>query len=849
MATGGNTNSPPANTTTADNDPAHGQPIQHGNPPTANNEGTRNENGHEMTTTGQRQSMTAKNDEWSTIATKQQRNVTTTPSSDNEQTPLPTGLREFSVEDLVDIIDPAYKVPQFRITLKISLTDGPKNDYNKDNNYWGAFKSFYKLVLEQDSTAMILAWNKKVPQNPITRLEEIPDIKTLQQSYTFNRRLSDNNSRIDMTIIVASAIAIHEVLKKGQPYRTLQQRKWYVHLTDKRYLGEQISIGWLMEIHPVFTNVFTFKDEITTAFPGVTKHLSLAQKSERWKYNDVRGNQKMTNIRVLSVQAPKELGPRTQKDLFDKWKDYKDNTPTNPNDTIVSGMFIPYDVELFAMLQMLHVQKEFLENHQHSVQIYKCKTLTKPFIVPDALTEILAVDPGKEITLHSLILSMKVAGTEEKLVRSIQRADQQRFHLVVHKNNIEACRTHMHRAIEILRINVPGWQRITETIEGGSMVPDGYTQSIILSPGKAQQKRDYLTGLTKSSKRMAITQEEFQKTNSNVNIMYGGRGRGRGRGPGRGRGRNQHASYKNAVSGQNEDDNTTLTTTNSTSDTSGEIYFNQLVESTTANENSLVVNIPKPIETMLNTLVSNAVTTITAAHTATLTTINTTITNLSTDMELVKETINDEHELNETVAIGLQGQITKIGEGIQINNRKITDNFQQVIDTIERGTKTNDENNISCFNEILLKLREGNYQPIQPKTTSDNQPTKATEPTVTPVKDQYKAPTNETRHTPINIDDPDDQGNNKTITQEEQEAMEAVMTQCNEEAAANLRLNTPNRGSTTLTANNNKLRPTTGPTTLNTLSTKFKQTHTSNKYQAPNTRSKSSGESVLGKTK
>jgi hypothetical protein len=283
MATGGNTNSPPADTTTTGNDPANGQPVQHGNPPTANNEGNRNENGQEMTTTGHRQSMTAKNGEWSTYGSKSLQNDKTTTNAndikpimsiDNESTPLATGLREFSVEDLVDTIDPEYKVPQFRLTLKISLTDGPNNDYNKDNNYLKSFRTFYKLMLEHDSPAMILAWNKKVPRNPITRIEEVPDIKTLQQAYTFNRRLSENNSRIDMQIIVASAVPIHEVLKKGRPWQFLKERTWFIHLSDKRYLGEQISIGWLLEIHPVFTNIFTFKEEIITALPEITKHLS-----------------------------------------------------------------------------------------------------------------------------------------------------------------------------------------------------------------------------------------------------------------------------------------------------------------------------------------------------------------------------------------------------------------------------------------------------------------------------------------------------------------------------------------------------------------------------------------------
>jgi hypothetical protein len=122
-----------------------------------------------------------------------------------------------------------------------------------------------------------------------------------------------------MTILIASAIKMHEVLKNGRPYKELQKKQWYVHLTKRRYIGVQMAIGWLLEIHQVFTNVFTLKDEIFNTLQGISEHISLGQKkTKKWKHNNERGRQQTTYVWVLCVQAPKELGPQIKMQNINK---------------------------------------------------------------------------------------------------------------------------------------------------------------------------------------------------------------------------------------------------------------------------------------------------------------------------------------------------------------------------------------------------------------------------------------------------------------------------------------------------------------------------------------------------
>ena len=300
----------------------------------------------------------------------------------------------------------------------------------------------------------------------------------------------------------------------------LQRKQWYVHLTKRRYVGASVTIGWLLEIHPTLTNTFTLQEEIVTKLQGITQHLSLGQKTEKWKYNDAQGKQLTTQVRVLSVQAPQELGQQTQKDLFEQWKQYKEEHQQINESTMSGGMFIPYDIELYDMIKLLQKQEEYLGNYQYPVQIYKCRTLIKPFLIPDALAGLLGAEPGKETTLKTLILSMTDTDTSEPLIRSIEKADWNRFQIIVHKDNLEKCRNYMQRAFEILKNNLHGWKNITETEEGASLAANGFIAALAVSPGKLKQKRDFISSLIQGNKRSALTKEEFGKHNDNQNVWF-----------------------------------------------------------------------------------------------------------------------------------------------------------------------------------------------------------------------------------------------------------------------------------------------------------------------------------------
>jgi hypothetical protein len=846
-----------------------------------NNDTTDNNNQKPTTTiTG-----THNEDEWETVQRRPDKKETQM-NRTQEKSHKPTGtlttttkIQEFTLNKVVDAIDKEkYTVPEFRSTLQISLVEGNRREFNRTHNYLETFKEFYTLLKQQDPTVMILAWDVSLNKNPITSMDDIPDFNTFEKYYTFNRRPSDKYHRMDMTILIASAIQMHEALKRDAPMRQLQKKKWYVHLTKRRYVGASVTIGWLLEIHPTLTNTFTLQEEIVSKLQGITQHLSLGQKTERWKYNDEHGKQQTTQVRVLTVQAPSEMGQQTQKDLFDQWKQYKEQHPQSNESTMSGGMFIPYDIELYDMIKLLQKQEEFLGNYQYPVQIYKCRTLNKPFVIPDALAGLLGTEIGQETTLQNLILSMTVTDTSEKLVRSIEKADWNRYQIIVHQNNIETCRNHMQSAFEILKNNLDDWKNITETEDGASLAPAGYIAALVVSPGKLKQKRDFLSDLIKGNKRSAITKEEFGKYNDNQNVWFGGRGRGRGRGK-RPQRTNPNNNNSNLILSNKQANNKGAgysiagpsNTQIATQDTTGASYINQLMTNSTSTEaNTAITKIPNQLEQLLQKYVKDAVETTMRNKSTEMTQFTESVTQQINDnknkMDQVQVAIDEHFEYNDTAHKLIQTQIDTLGQTLVNKDAKNNEDLKMILNHIDHRARRADVTSFQLFNEMLKRMEKKDFTPIDEDLDLDtkditevleHEPDEV-EPLATPTK-PYVTPVNETSQTPINLassgdsEEQQDQQypvnettDNTLITQEEQEAMEAVMNQSTEEANATIAIPTTKdkpqiRATIRAQVNNSSVK-------LTRLQSKTKQKqHTSREYQTRTRSRNGSKGSGLGK--
>ena len=813
------------------------------------------------------------------------------------------GIQEFTLTDIVGAIDQdKYAVPAFRGSLQISLTEGKNEPYNNENNYMLTVRKFFLLLQQLDPTVMIMAWDLSIKNDPITKVEELTTDK-FEKFYSINRRLSDNDKRIDMTILIASAIKLHEVLKKGSPYKELQRKKWYVHLTERRYVGPQMAIGWLLEIHPVFTNVFTLKDEIVNQLQGISRHISLGQKTEKWKYNDERGRQQTTHVRVLCVQAPKELGPQLQIDLFEQWKNHRETKPQDNKSTMSGGMFIPYDVELYEMRMLLAKQEKFLKQYQYSVVLYKCRTLTKEFTVPAAVANILAIETGKTTTLQDLLLSMTVTNTSTKLVRSIERIDAKRFQLIVHKDNIEMCRLHMQNTLELLRNNVDNWHIITETEEGASLAPNGYTRAIMISPEKLQKKKTFLSNLAQNKQILKAPKSNYHHT-WQAGEAWGSRGVRGGRGrQGRGRGSTQDKD-------QGIGDSKLILSTNQTQTNGGGYtvakttveekierqfklhaearakedkieqqltkisgkYLNDLIEKDNRQEDMEfaleTIQSNKGMETMFKNYISEAVAETTKAQTLAIAELEDKLATQSEESTAALKSIQEkiahdsaeQYEYNDAAHNLFRAQFERLETAFQRNDTALKTEFQAMADHIQDNDQRRDKATMDMFNIMLQKMNEGNFTPINCDGKDDNDrkgksnTIPFTDPTVTPVK-QYTQPVNETSQTPIELDDSDDdkdnhkdikESNETTITQEDIEAMEAVMQQSKEDSNTQIRDKSRPELQADIHATKND-----STTKLTTLKSKYRQSkEDSKKYRAHNTRStRSKSGSDLGKGK
>ena len=842
--------------------------------------------------------------DWSTVTKKARNNGHQKQQRQNVMQPTATnGIQEFTMTDIVEAIDQdKYAVPAFRGSIQISLTEGKDTTYDNENTYIPTVKKFFQLLKQLDPTVMIMAWDSSIKNDPITMVEELTKDK-FEKFYSINRRLSDNNKRIDMTILIASAIQLHVVLKKGRPYKELQRNKWYVHLTERRYVGPQMSIGWLLEIHPVFTNVFTLKDEIVNNLKGISKHISLGQKTEKWKYNDERGRQQTTHVRVLCVQAPKEMGPQIQKDLFEQWKNLRETQHQDNKSTMSGGMFIPYDVEVYDMKLLLAKQEKFLKQYQYSVVLYKCRTLTKEFTVPATVANILAIETGKTTTLQDLLLSMTVTNTSEKLVRSIERIDGKRFQLIVHKDNIEMCRLHMQNTLELLRNNVDNWHNITETEEGASLAPNGYTRAIMISPEKLKSKKTFLTKLAQDKQLIKAPKSNYHHT-WQAGEAWGSRGIRGGRG-GRDRVRNHQDEQAQATGGSK-----LILSTNQTQNNGGgytvdkklsveekiekqfqlhaearakedEIeqqltkisgkYLNDLIEKDNRQEDMEfaleTIQSNKGMEAMFKQYISEAVVETTKAQTLAIAELedrlNAQSQHNTATMKIIQEKMandtKEQYEYNDTVHNLFRSQFERLETAFQRNDTALKTEFKAMADYIQENDQRRDKNTMDMFNVMLTKMNEGNFTPISDNRNCEKQENNTipfTDPTVTPVK-QYATPVNETSQTPIELDDSEDEKcqqqkdrkehtTETTITQEDLEAMEAVMQQSKEDTKTCI----SNKSKPELQADVHALKDNSF-TKLTTLKSKYSQSkENSTKYQAPNTRStRSKSRSDLGKGK
>ena len=873
-------------------------------PPTDKKQKTTNDNDDEQQ---EATNLISQNDEqegdWSTVKKKPSNNRQ---QDKHERTQvakytLEKGIKSFTMADIVAAIDKdKYEVPEYQTSVQISLTEGKETIYNDANSYIKTVRKFFQLLQQHDPTVMILAWNSSLHNDPITNSEELT-IERFEKFYSINRRISENNKRIDMTILIASAIQMHTVLKSGRPYRELQKRQWYIHLTKRRYVGEQMTIGWLLDIHPVFTNVFTLKDEIVDTLQGISEHISLGQKTEKWRYNDERGWQQSTHVRVLCVQAPKELGPQIQKELFEQWKNYRETHAQDNKSTMSGGMFIPYDVELHEMRMLLAKQERFLKQYQYSVILYKCRTLTKEFLVPETVANILALEPGSKTTLEKLLLSMTVTDTSKKLVRSIERIDGgNRFQLIVHKDNIEMCRLHMQNTLELLRNNVEKWHEITETDEGASLAPNGYTHALMISPEKLQKKKTFLTNLAQGKTIIQAPKSKYHQT-WQAGEAWGSRGVRGGRG---GKGRERGISNKERTQGNNS--SKLILSTNQTDNEgggyevaiaketahverqfalhkaarekeknieqqlmkSGAEYINDIIEKDNAQEDMdfalETIQTHKGMEAMFQKYVAEAVEQSTKVQTLAIAELQATVAKQSdhntTTMVKIQEKLDsnakEQFDYNDAAHNVFRFQIERLETEYIRKDEALTREFQAMCKHIEENDKRRDTTNMDMFNMMLQKMNEGNFTPMNDNNETEENTIPFTDPTTTPKK-QYTTPTNETSQTPIELDDssasavednepPIQEHNETTVTKEDITAMEAIMNQSKEDTDTQIRILPKTAMQADIQAKKNN-----ATTKLTTLKSKYSQSkNNSTKYQAPTTRSKRSNSGRdLGKNK
>jgi hypothetical protein len=625
----------------------------------------------------------------------------------------------------------------------------------------------------------------------------------------------------------------------------------------------------------------------------------------RRKYeNDDKGRQQVKVVRVLCVQAPREIGPQIQKDLFEQWKTYRETHTEDNHSTMSGGMFIPYDVELYEMRMLLSKHEKFLQKYQFSVMLYKCRTLTKEFIVPEAVSTILAIDPGQKTTLQELLLSMTATDTSTKLVRSIERIDGNRFQLIVHKDNIEMCRMHMQRTLELLRNNVGDWHNITETEEGASLAPNGYTRALMISPEKLKKKKTFLNNLAKGKTIVVPTKSNYHHT-WQAGEAWGSRGVRGGRGAGRGSGRGinhemaQEDTSSNLILSTNQTQNKgggyTVAKTGedlrvekqfkfhtAAREKEAQIdqqltkvsnkYLNDLIEKDNQQEDMEfaleTIQSNKGMEAMFKKFVTEAVEKSTKVQTLAISVLEESLAKQaeknSATLKTIQHKMNNDaketYEYNDSVHNLFRAQFERLETEFMKRDTVLNTEFQSIAEHIDEKDRKRDQTTMDMFNVMLTKMNDGNFTPLQNNndttTHRDNQSNTIpfTDPTITPVK-QHNIPTNETSQTPIELeettDDEKDQHdrqehNESTVTQEDIDAMEAVMQQSKEDVITSVK----NKNKPGITANIHATK-NQATTTLITLKSKFNQSkNDSTKYRAHNTRStRSSSGRGLGRGK